>query len=828
MRVPLSWLREFTDCSLPEDEIAQRLTLSGIEVEGIERIGVFSDDVFVASVLSVRDLPRSRELRLVEVDLGGGRCELAVTGAPNVRPGRDGLRVAAALPGARLIDPKAEGFALLEVEAKEVLGVRSSTVLCSAKELGLSPDHSGVLELDSALPLGARVRDHVKAPPDAEADVVLEIAVLPNYGRCLSVVGVAREVAALTRCSFRLRLAVRPLPLDPQSFPVEIRDPDLCRRYSALVLDGLEVRPSPRWLGRRLVLAGLKPINNLVDVTNYVMFEMGQPMHAFDLDRLPAPNIAVRRARPGETMFTLDQDPSSDGASPRKLDESMVLITSGDQPVAIGGIIGGLGSEIRPETKSVLLESANFDPIAIRKGMGKLGLVTDSALRFSRDVDPALTVAAIYRAAHLYQELAGAEPRGGIADALPSAISSRVIEVTCRDICRTLGAHFEVDEIRSALDRLGFQVGVADHETLEVTVPGFRPDVTIPADIAEEVIRVAGFERLEPRRLTEALPEQERNVAIETRERLRDALVGWGLQDVLNYTLTTPEAEARLAAAEIPDWKSAPERPYVKVLNPTSQERSHLRRTLLGGLIENVARNRRRRERIALFEIGLVFLPEAGDGVLPREALRLGIVLSGPLREPTWIEPSPRPAGFFDLKGIVEGSLRLFHIGNPTFVACTRTPFHPGAAAELRLGEEACGSFGQIHPAVQEAFDLDDRVVFAAELDLDALLKAARPYDAYRPFSRFPPVRQDLALVVDEGISTQQVEAAIRRHAGQLLESVRLFDLYRGQQLEAGKKSLAFALTFSATDRSLTEEEVNGIRDAMLGPLAAELGARIR
>ncbi|MBN1442355.1 MAG: phenylalanine--tRNA ligase subunit beta, partial [Planctomycetes bacterium] len=598
MRVPLSWLLEFTDCALPVEEIARRLTLAGLEVEGIERIGVFSRDVIVGAILGCTAHPRSDQLRIVELDLGAGRRASAVTGAPNIAEGATGARVPVALPGGVLIDPKADGFDLYEVGARPVLGVESSAVLCSEKELGLSEDHSGVLVLDPGAEPGTPVIDHRPPGPDALADIVLEIAILPSQGRCLSIIGVARELAAVARSSFRISLDAEHIPLKADAFDIEIRDPDLCPRYSGYVLEGLSVKPSPLWMQRRLVLAGHKPYNNLVDVTNYILAELGQPMHAFDLDRLPARNIIARRARPGETMYTLDQKldegPEGEKDPPRVLDDSVLLITSADEPVAVGGVIGGLESQIHEDTTNILLEAASFDPISIRRTMSLLKVTTESSVRFSRGVDPALTLVALQRAAHLLKEIAGARPAGAIADRYPRPREARRLEVRRESICRTLGMDLPAEEISSALARLGFEIdaGRTDEETIAVGIPGFRSDVEIAADVAEEVIRVIGFDRLPARRLAEPLPRQRRSPSWEIRFGLRDRLVGAGLQDTISYSLTTPAAEKPL----LPPWRGdGASPPYVEILNPASRERTSMRRTLLSGLMEAVARNHRHR-----------------------------------------------------------------------------------------------------------------------------------------------------------------------------------------------------------------------------------------
>ena len=836
MRLPLSWLKEFNETDLSIEALANLLTRAGLEVETIDRIGIYSDSIVVGEISEVRPIPETDSLHEVDLLLGSDRKGTAVTGAPNITPDSKGSRVPVALAGAILLDSKSDSFALTTIKAREFRGVKSSIVLCSEMELGLSEDHTGVLLLEDSAEVGALARDLVEIPEDCSADVVFDIDILPNYGRCLSIIGIAREVAALTRTRFKLEIKAEHIPSDPEAFKVSIENPDLSPRYSGLVLEDVKVEPSPRWMQRRLALAGVSAINNLVDVTNYVMIEMGQPMHAFDLDKLPAEEISVRAARKGETLYTLDQEPAGeeeDREAPRELDESTLLITSGDQPIAVAGVIGGLDSEISKDTGKALLESANFNFISIRKAMSKLKLKTDASTRFSRQVDPAQTVTAIQRAVHLLQEIGGAKPAGSIADCYPQPEENRSITIQNSDISRILGVDLTDEDITSALDRLGFSTETPGEGTIEISIPGFRPDISHSADIAEEIIRILGFDRLQGRLLNEPLPNQRRNDSWELRKKIRSVLTGCGLSDVLNYSLTTPEAEGRLLAGETEAGEQAP---YVQVMNKKeNQDRSSLRRTLLGSLMENVATNHRERKRIALFEIGKVYLPEhspesddPGDEKLPLEVLKLAMALSGPLEESSWKDAKPRNSGFHDLKGITEVLLKKLHVGNIEFKPVQGTPYHPGVAAALLIDGKPAGTIGKVHPKVIEAYDLGKREVFVAEFDHELLLAASQTNYPFRAFSSQPAVYQDLALVVDDEVAAGAVMGTIREAAGELLTDISLFDIYRGEQLGEGKKSLAFQLTFCAADRSLEEKEINDLREAMLGPLEEKLGAKIR
>jgi phenylalanyl-tRNA synthetase beta chain len=837
MRLPLSWLRDFCDCSLPPEDLARRLALSGLEIEAIDRIGVWSNDVILARIDSVARHPESTKLHVVELDLGNGTRATAMSGAPNIGPPAVGRFVAAARIGARLIRGDSERFELFEVVARPMLGVDSNAVLCSPRELGLTSDHTGVLFIDSPNPkAGDLVREQVAVPEDALADVVLDVAILPNYGRCTSIVGLAREIAALTRTSFRLELDATYLPIQANAFDIEIDDPDLCPRYTCHVLEGVRAARSPDWLERRLVLAGQKPINLLVDVTNYVMLELGQPMHAFDLDRLPARAIRVRRARAGETMHTLDQKPP-EGATdrtlpaPRKLDPSLLLITSGtdpskSQPIAIAGVIGGFDSQIHDDTRTILLESANFDAVAVRKATQALKLNTDSSYRFSREIDPNLTAVAIGRAVWILTKTLGIPASGAICDRYPGRREPREIDVRLGEIERLLGMELSADEVTSALERLGFGVETAEApDVLRVGIPGFRTDVSIAADVAEEVIRVIGFERLEGRHLAEPLPRQRRHRPWELRREIRSYLAGAGLQEILSYSLIDASIEARLDLASSGFEATGP---YLSVLHPATEERVSLRRSLTTGLLEAVARNHRVRDRIALFETGLVWHTESGDGTLPAELLRLGIVVSGPIDAASWQDIEPRAYDYFDLKGILEGLAERLRLPPIDFERNDEAPYHPGVSARMVLGGRTVGTLGRLHPRVARSFDLDDRNVFVAAVDLEAWIHAARPSHPYLPYSRFPVLRQDLNLVVAEEIAADVVERAIVAAAGPLLTAVRLLNVYRGPQIGEGRKSLSFRMEFVAEGRSLEESEVNTLREAMLPRLRSAIGAEIR
>ena len=596
------------------------------------------------------------------------------------------------------------------------------------------------------------------------------------------------------------------------------------------------MKPSPFWMQMRLRRAGMRPINNIVDVTNYVMLELGQPLHAFDYHLLrPRPGedrpvIIVRRAEPGEQMMTLD------GIS-RTFDEEMLLITDGGGPVAVAGVMGGLESEVTEETTDVLLESANFHFLNIRRTSRLLGLTTDASQRFGRRVDPELTVKAAARAAHLMAELAGGTVVPVIGDLYPGRQPQRVVVFDPAYATRVLGVEIPTDEIIRILTSLEFQVsglqvssltdsgepGTMKPETLNVMVPSHRLDVTRPIDLVEEVGRIWGYDRFPTTLMRDELPPQRANPRLEGAERVRDLLTGCGLDEVITYSLVNIEDEGKLR----PQGPPPDPADHLRLRNPLSAERAYLRQTLLPSLLHTTRENLRFLDRVAIFEIGAVYLPVEGQ-TLPDEPRRLGIVMTGPREARSWLEGQDRaPVGFYDLKGVVEALLAGLGLEG-TFEPGEHPAFHPGRCAQVSVGDGAVGVMGELHPLVREAFDLPEQPVCALEFDLDGLLAAWGAPRRMVPISVHPPVYEDLALVVDEAVPAIRVRDLIAQTGRPLVRSVVLFDVYRGEQVGAGKKSLAYRLTYQAGDRTLTDREVAKLRAKIVRRLERELGATLR
>lgn len=863
MKVPLSWLNEYVDVSdLPPLELAERLTLAGLEVAAIEFIGIAPppgaealisagdsfpwdrETIRVGEVLTVEPHPNADRLVLATVDYGAEAPLTVVTGAPNVRPGQ---KVAFATTGALIRNGYSAEHELVKLKPAKIRGVRSEGMVLSELELGLSDEHEGILELDPEAPVGVPLADWL-------GDVVLEIELTPNLARAYSIVGVAREVAAI------YARALKPVPTAlVQTGPsiegqiaIKICHPEACPRFTATLIRDVEIKPAPFWMQRRLRLAGMRPINNIVDITNYVMLETGQPLHAFDYDVLvrraaasdqPAnpvtgearPTLIMRYAEPGERLTTLD------GVN-RNLVPTDYLVTDTYGALSLAGVMGGEEGEVSEATRNVLLEAANWNFIMIRRTQQRHLIFSEAGLRFSRGVHPAQAEVGNRRAAELMRQLGGGTVAQGLADEYPAPPPVVQIELTTAEVERQLGMAIPADRIAGHLRRLQFRVeptplrptsptwggtGGGAEERLLVTAPDHRLDISGTHDLIEEIARIEGYNTIPSTLMADPLPPMRQDPTLDVEERIRDLLTAAGLQESISYRLTSPEREGLLVPGASPS--DITEEGYVRLANPSSRERRVLRRTLLVSALENLQNNLRFRERVAIFEIGQVYQPVPGQ-LLPQEQPRLVIVLSGTATEPSWLVPEPPPVDYFDLKGIVEALLEHLHLRERArFVPSDHPTFQPGRTADLYLDDSKIGTLGELHPLVRQAHGIPLHLrVPAAELALDPLMAAAPRAWKVEAVPRFPPVVQDLALVVDEGQAAGEVERAIRAGAPPLLVDVELFDVYRGAPIPAGKKSLAYRLTYQAPDRTLTDAEVARAHDTIVAAVKRDLGAEVR
>ncbi len=801
MKVPLRWLAEYVDLTLPVEDLAHRLTMAGVEVERIERSGGDWDNVYVGLVTAVTSHPNADRLRLATIDTGRGEPQIVVCGAPNVA---EGQKVAFAVEGATLID--AHSGERRKLKRSTIRGVESAGMVCSNRELGISDEHDGIRVLPDDLTVGTPLTE-------ALGQTVLDLSLTPNRPDLFAVLGVAREVAALTDRPVRSPSADYPAAAPPieESAGLSIEAPDLCLRYVAALVRNVKVAPSPDWLQQRLQSAGMRPISNIVDVSNFVMLETGQPLHAFDFDKLAGARIVVRRARAEESLHLLD-------GTERRLAADQLVIADAERALAVAGVMGGDDSEVSRGTTTVLLESANFHGPSVRRTAAALKLRTEASTRFEKGLNPDLALEAARRATQLLVEIGGGEAHAGFLDAYPGRRDPVVIDVPAKRLHQVLGVDLPRERIVGTLARLGFAV-TDSPDGYAVTAPFWRSDVTIADDVAEEVARIVGYDVLPSAPLTGTIPEPQpqpqplRRVMAEA----RDALAAAGLVEVINYALSSADAIER-----VQPLTSISETPPLGVANPMSAERTLLRTTLRPGLLDTYAANRRhQRGPIGLFEVGRLFLPRDGD--LPLERTLAAALYGGPLA-PAAPGAEPRLLDFFDAKAIVQALAAAMRL-DLDYEPSEDPALVPGHAAALRLDGDSVGLLGQVHPDVCARFEIDDEV-YLFELDLDALASRPRPAPRFVEPSRFPAVAEDLAVVVDEATPAAAVERVLLRQ--KLVESAALFDVYAGAPIPEGKKSLAFAINYRAPDRTLTEAEVARARTGIVRLLQKELGASIR
>jgi len=845
MNVPLSWIKDFVDTGLPVEEIARLLTMAGLEVESIQLVGLpppegdrhgfkitglswAPEHIVVAQVDEVMPHPNADRLVLCRLQ-DGLREHIVLTGAPNLFPYKGQgplprpLKVAYAREGARLYDGHQPGQVFTTLKRAKIRGVESYSMVCSEKELGISEEHEGVIILDDDAPTGKPLVDTI-------GDAVFEVKILPNIIQDACMLGIARELSALTGRPLRQppAKAMAEGPAVAGKAAIQIQNPELNPRFVLGLIQGVAPRPSPYWVQRRLRLAGMRPINAVVDATNYVMLELNQPLHAFDYDVLlarsggKAPTIITRTAREGERLTTLD-------GVERVLDPFTTLVCDTAGALSIAGVMGGAESEVSDQTRNILLEGAAWNFINIRKTVASQRLQSEAAFRFSRGIHPALAPWGVMLCLEYMRQWAGGQVAQGLIDNYPLPAVDPEVSISTQDVERGLGISLPVEEVAGILERLSFAVKI-DGQMVHAKTPPYRLDigegVVGQANLVEEIARIYGYDRIPATRMRDELPPQRNNPALEGEERVRDLLVSLGLQEVITYRLTTPEREARLLPPGVP----ADARPYVRLKNPITPERTVMRHSLLSSVMEVVERNYRLSSRLALFEIGPVFLPVDGAvaAALPQEPRRLVLAMTGLRQLPDWESAETHTLDFFDLKGVLEALCSALHIAGVSFQPGEHATFHPGKCARILAGETGLGVFGELHPLVKGRLDLEGAPVLAAELDLEALLACVPARYTMQPVPAFPPVLEDIAVIVDETLPAGEIETAIRQAGGQMLVGVRLFDIYRGEQIGAGKKSLAYSLTYQALDRTLTNQDAAQIRQRIVRRLEASFGAKLR
>jgi phenylalanyl-tRNA synthetase beta chain len=805
MKISHNWLKKLVDIRQKPDELAEQLSMVGLEIAGYERLGDKYEKFVVGEVLEVARHPNADKLTLCKVNVGKETLEI-ICGAPNIAAGQ---KVAVALVGATIPhnqhDPDGKPFV---IQQAKIRGVESNGMICSAYELDMGTDRNGILVLDPKARAGLSLSSYLRLN-----DIVYDVEITPNRGDWLSHLGVAREVAALTGKKVRLPLMKIKESSKPTSkvTSVKILDSKKCRRYSARVLRNIKVGPSPKWLQDTLQAVGLRPINNVVDATNLVMLELGQPLHAFDYDRLAGGRIVVRTASAGQKFTTLD------GKS-HTLSPDVLMICDAERPVAIGGVMGGANSEIDDSTTTVLLESANFDPQNIRRTSKALEVSTDASQRFERTVDIEMSVVAVNRAAHLLQQITGAEVLRGVIDVYPRKYKPPSVKLRVSRTNDVLGTRLTSERIASLLKRLGLNIRKASKTTLSVVIPSFRPDLLEEIDLVEEVARMYGYNNIETK-TTSVVEYSTTPVAEDVHDLLRAYFVGGGFNEIVANTLQDA-ATARLAGE-----------PTVEVINPVSKEMAVLRPSMIPGALQIVRRNLFQGIRdLRLFELGRVYSVREGGSMENwndfKEEDRLLILLSGRLNPPQYGVES-RLVDIFDLKGEVQSLLAKFRLDKHRLISYDSDKALTGDNVVVEIQGTYAGFFGKVGREILQRFEIDSDV-FVAELRTEILDKYRGTEVRFIPLAKYPAVERDVAFVVDDAVLQETVQAAIEQSGGSMLVDVRLFDVYRGQQIAGGKKSLAYALRFQSMNRTLTDEEISTEMARVIENVRARCGGELR
>ena len=871
MKIPLSWLKDFIDLDgLTVEDIARKLTLAGLEVDEILYVGLpmpenaasgmhssekhefktngiawDREKTVVAEIREVKPHPNADRLTLLDL-FDGQQEQVVLTGAPNIfhlkgtgklaKP----IKVAYAKEGSTLYDGHAEGLQLMTLKRAKIRGVDSYSMACSEKELGITEEHEGIILLDDDALVGMPLADYM-------GDAVLDISILPNMARNANVIGVARELAALT--GRELKKPAIKFKTSGESVEdlveIEIENSELNPRFVVGLIRDVEIKPSPYTIQRRLKLAGQRPINSIVDATNYAMIELGEPLHAFDYDvlkeraqkaraeRSPESKskgaveakikISTRAAKDGEKLTTLD-------GIERTLTSMNVLVCDEKGSLSLAGVMGGSESEVTDKTKNVLLEGAAWNFINIRRTAKQHNIQSEASYRFSRGVHPAMADQGVKRGLQYMAKWAGGAIAPGLVDEYPLKPKDSVVEVTLNDVKRLLGIELTTEEISALLTRLEFKCKITKHG-LRVTAPPHRMDIDEGviglADVLEEVARSYGYDNIPTTTMSDALPPQVGNPVHEWEEHLRDLLVALGLQEIVTYRMTSPEREGRLVSGQRSETNEAQH--YVRIANPIAPERSVLRKSLLASVLE-IAEKNARAESIAMFEIGSIFEPNNND--LPNEPRKLALVMTGARLASAWDVKDSPAFDLFDMKGRLELLLSGLRLADISYTEADPSAnlkaahLHPGKAAEVKVNGQVVGLFGELHPLVKEKFEFGESAVIVAEFDLD-LLRSLPPTYGIKSMPETPPIYEDIAVVVDDSVQVSAVESLIRQTGAGTVTDVRLFDVYRGDQVGVGKKSLAYSLTYQS-DKTMTDADAAAIRNRIVKRLEQAVGAKLR
>ena len=792
MKVPVKWLKDYVDIDISPKELGDRLTLSGSKVEEVVTTGEEIQNVVTGKIIKIEKHPDAEKLSICQVDIGESEPIQIVTAATNMK---EQDVVPTALHGSTL-------HGGLKIKKGKLRGAVSNGMFCSEEELGIAGDEPvhGLMILPQDTLIGKDIKDILDM-----TSAIIDLEITSNRPDCLSVVGIARETAATLNKTYKMpKLDYKAVCKDniQNEIKLEVRD-DLCRRYMARGLKNVKIQPSPGWMQDKLLEAGVRPINNIVDITNFVMLELGQPMHAFDVREITSKTIVVERAKDGEKFTTLDEQE-------RILTSNVLNIKDGEKTIGLAGIMGGLNSEVKEDTAYVVFECANFDGTNIRVSSKQLGLRTEASSRFEKDLDPNLAQIAMDRACNLVQELGAGEIMEGTIDIYPEKLQPHSLEVDYKWVNKFLGTEISKEDMKNYLDRLEIVTEI-NGDTLAINVPTFRCDVNIKEDIAEEIARIYGYNNI-PTTLIESVSSRSgKNRKQHLDDKVVEALIGSGINQSISYSFVSPKVFDKILLPEDSSFRNA-----VVIKNPLGEDYSIMRTTTIPSMMEALARNYSRNNEYArLFEVGKAYVPNEDLSKLPEERNIVTIGLYGDV-------------DYFHIKGVVENIIETLGIDKASFKReSENTSFHPGKTAALYIKKDLVGVLGEVHPDVSENYGISERC-YIAELNLDVLYSNANLDKKYKALPKFPAVTRDMAILVDDAVLVQDIEDVMWKQGGNILESIKLFDVYRGEQIPEGKKSIAYSMVYRADNRTLTDADVNKVYDKIVRTLENRLGAQHR
>lgn len=792
MKVPYNWLKDYVDIDVNPKELGDKLTLTGSQLEEVVTQGDKIKNVVTGKIVEIKQHPDADKLKVCQVDIGKEELIQIVTAATNMK---ENDIVPVALHKSILADGT-------EIKKGKLRGQVSNGMFCSEEELGIAGDEPvhGLMILPKDAPIGVDIKEYLGLNKS-----VLDFDITSNRPDCLSMIGMAREVAAALRKSYKMPNLNYEAKINKNIndiLHVEVRD-NLCRRFMARGVKNVKIGPSPSWMQERLIDAGIRPINNIVDITNFVMLEIGEPMHAYDAREISSNKIVVERAKNNEKFTTLD-------GIERELDETFLCIKDNETTIGLAGLMGGLNSEIKDDTTEVIFEAANFDGTNIRVNSKKLNLRTEASSRFEKDIDPNLAALAIDRACSLVCELSCGEIMEGTIDVYPGKKEESSITVDSKWINRFLGTDIPKEDMKYYLDLIDLKTTL-EGDNLVITIPTFRVDIGIKEDIAEEVARIYGYDKI-PTTIAKVSTGREPKYKKEIlKEEVIKAMIASGINQSISYSFISPKVFDKINLAADSELRNV-----VKIKNPLGEDYSVMRTTTIHSMMESLARNySKNNDYVRLFEVGKVYIKNEDESKLPQEKTILTIGMYG-------------ECDFLDLKGVVENVLETLGLNKVKFKRESENlSYHPGKTASIMIGKEKAGTLGEVHPTVIENYGIDENC-YLAELDLDILFNYANITKSYKPLPKFPAVTRDMALLVDDEILVQDIEDTIRRAGGNLVEKVKLFDIYKGAQIPEGKKSIAYSIAYRDDKKTLTDNDVNKVHDKILRSLEHKLGAILR